>query len=115
MGLNLDKEILRILQKFDFTKDIPKFIVVDTIEDTFSKVECIQLVLLNLLGFDILIYTPTGYKDLETYISPNAFETYTMNEFKYNTRIPRFKLPSTVPEPNNNGGFINKLFKKGRK
>lgn len=115
VGLNLDKEILRILQKFDFTKDIPKFIVVDTIEDTFSKIECIQLVLLNLLGFDILIYTPTGYKDLETYISPNAFETYTMNEFKYNAHIPRFKIPSTVPEPKNNGGFINKLFKKGRK
>lgn len=115
VGLNIEKEILKILQKFDFTKDIPKIIVIDAIEDTFSKVECIQLILFNLLGFDILIYTPTGYKDLETYISPNAFETYSMNEYEYNVRVPRFKIPDTVPEPDNNDGFFSKLFKKGRK
>lgn len=115
VGLNLDREILKILQKFDFTKDIPKIIVIDAIEDTFSKVECIQLVLYNLLGFDLLIYTPTGYKNLETYISENAFETYTMNDYKYNVRVPRFKIPANVPEPKKDSGFINKLFKKGRK
>ena len=115
VGLNIDREILKILQKYDFTKDIPKIIIIDTIEDTFSKVECIQLVLYNLLGFDILVYTPTGYKNLETYISTNAFETFTMNEFMYNVRIPRFKIPDSVPEPKNNDGFFGKLFKKGRK
>ena len=115
VGLNIEKEILKILQKFDYTKDIPKIIVIDSIEDTFKKVECIQLILFNLLGFDILIYTPTGYKDLETYISTNAFETYSMNEFQYNVRVPRFKIPDTVPEPDKNDGFFSKLFKKGRK
>ncbi|MGN0604427.1 MAG: YceG family protein [Oscillospiraceae bacterium] len=115
VGLALDREILRILQKFDFTKDIPKIVLIDAIEDTFSKVECIQLLLFNLLGFDIIVYTPTGYKNLETYISPEAFTTFGMNEFKYNIRIPRFKIPDTIPEPKENGGLFNKLFKKGRK
>lgn len=115
VGMALDREILKILQKFDFTKDIPKIVVIDAIEDTFSKVECIQLVLFNLLGFDIIVCTPTGYKNLETYISPEAFTTFTMNEYKYNIRIPRFKIPDAVPEPKDNGGIFNKLFKKGRK
>ncbi|MGN1305499.1 MAG: YceG family protein [Oscillospiraceae bacterium] len=115
VGLAIEREILKILQKFDFTKDIPKIVVIDTIEDTFSKVECIQLLLFNLLGFDIIVYTPTGYKNLETYISPEAFTTFSMNEFKYNVRIPRFKIPDTIPEPKGNGGLFNKLFKKGRK
>jgi hypothetical protein len=115
VGLSLDKEILKMLQKFDYTGDIPKIIVIDTIEDTFSKVECIQLLLYNLLGFDILVYTPTGYRNLETYLSPNAFETYTMNEFAYNLHIPRFKIPDKVPLPKENSGLFNKLFKKGRK
>lgn len=115
VGLNIDKSMLKTLQKYDYTKDIPKIILIDTIEDTFSKVECIQLVLFNLLGFDILVYTPTGYKNLETYISPSAFETYTMNEYIYNIRIPRFKIPDSVPEPKNSDGFFNKLFRKGRK
>ena len=101
VGLNIDK-------------DIPKIVVIDTIEDTFSKVECIQLLLFNLMGFDIIIYTPTGYKNLETYISPNAFETYTMNEYKYNVRVPRFKIPDSIPKPKEEG-FLSKLFKFGKK
>ncbi len=111
VGLNLDKEILKILQKFDFTKDIPKIVVIDAIEDTFSKIECIQLIMFNLMGFDIAVYTPTGYKNLETYISDNAFEVYSMNEFKYNVRVPRFKIPDSIPEPKEEG-FFSKLFKK---
>jgi hypothetical protein len=98
VGLNLDKEILRILQKFDFTKDVPKFIVTDTIEDTFTKTECIQLIMYNLFGFDILIYTPTGYRNLETFISDTAFEEFTMNEFIYNARIPRLVPPLRIPD-----------------
>lgn len=114
VGLNIDKEILKILQKFDFTKDIPKIVVIDAIEDTFSKVECIQLMLFNLMGFDVIIYTPTGYKNLETYISQDAFETYSMNEFKYNMKIPRFKIPDSIPKPKEEG-FFSKLFKFGKK
>ncbi|MDR0991530.1 MAG: YceG family protein [Ruminococcus sp.] len=111
VGLALDKEILRLLQKFDYTKDIPKIVIIDAIEDTFSKTECIQLVLYNLLGFDILIYTPTGYRNLETFISDTAFELYTFSEFKYNTSVPRFKIPDKIPTKDE-GGFFDRLFRK---
>ena len=114
VGTNLDREVLKLLQKYDFTKAIPKLIVIDVIEDTFSKVECIQLVLYNLLGLDILIYTPTGYRNIETFVSDMAFETHTMNEFEYNVHIPRFKIPDSIPEQGS-GGLFSKLFKKGRK
>lgn len=114
VGTNLDREILKLLQKYDFTKDIPKLIIIDVIEDTFSKIECIQLVLFNLLGFDMLIYTPTGYRNIETFVSDAAFETHTMNEFEYNVHIPKFRIPDSIPEPNGKGLF-GKLFKKGRK
>jgi hypothetical protein len=111
VGLSLDKKILQILQKFDFTKDIPKFIMVDTIEDTFSKVECIQLVLYNLLGFDILVFTPTGYRNLETFIDDSAFESYNQGEYCYKMPVPRFRIPDKIPE-RDNGGFFGKLFKR---
>lgn len=108
-GLGLEKELLKILQSFDFTKRIPKLICIDTVEDTFTLEECIRLVLCNLFGFDILIYTPTGYKNLETFVSGDAFEEHTMNEFMYNMEVPKLKIPSD----DKNSGFFGKLFRKG--
>ncbi|MDR0904261.1 MAG: YceG family protein [Ruminococcus sp.] len=109
VGINLDKNLLHLYQKYDFTKDIPKFIIIDAIEDTFSKVECIQLVLYNLLGFDIIIYTPTGYRNLETFVDDSAFESYIQGEYKYKISIPRFKIPNKIPEPKT--GLFGRLFK----
>ncbi len=115
VGLSLDREILKILQKFDFTKDIPKIIIIDSVESTFTRVECIQLLLYNMLGFDIAVYTPTGYKNLETFLSADAFTTFTMNEFKYNIRPQKLKIPDTIPKPKEKVGLFDRLFKKGRK
>lgn len=108
-GLSLQKELLQLLQRFDFTKQIPKLICIDAVEETFTLEECVRLVLCNLFGFDILIYTPTGYKNLETFVSNQAFEEHTMNEFLYNMEVPKLKIPSD----DKNSGFFGKLFRKG--
>jgi hypothetical protein len=100
-----------MLQKYDYTKYIPKIVIIDAIEPTFTKVECIQLVLLNLLGFDIIVYTPTGYRNLETFIDDSAFESYNQGDFIYNLTVPRFRIPDRIPEPDS-GGFFGKLFKR---
>ncbi len=113
-GLNLDRSVLRLLQKYDFTKDIPKFIVVDAIEEPFSKLECTQLLLFSYLGFDVLIFSPAGYRDIETHVSDDAFETHTFNEFMYNVSVPRFKIPTEPRTKKQKGGLFSKLFKKGR-
>lgn len=116
-GMTIDRNVLRILQKYDFTKDIPKFIIIDNIEDTFSRIECAQILLFSALGFDIIIYTPTGYRDLETFVKDEAFETHQLKTFEYNARIPRFKIPeksSFTPPDKSNEGFFSRLFKKGR-
>ena len=108
-GLNMDKEFMKMLQAFDFTKQLPKLIWIDPVEQTFTLEECVQLVLCNLIGFDILIYTPTGYKNLETFVSADAFEEHTLNEFMYNVEVPKFKIPSETK----NSGFFGRLFRKG--
>ena len=107
-GLSLDKDFLKLLQRFDFTRQIPKLIIIDAVEDTFTEEECIRIVLCNLIGFDVLVYTPTGYKNLETFIKGDAFEEHIMNEFMYNMEVPKFKIPSEE----RNGGFFGKLFGK---
>lgn len=108
-GMNLSKDFLKHIQRFDFTRVIPKLIYIDAVEDTFTLSECIQIVLCNLIGFDVLIYTPTGYKNLETFVKNDAFEEHIMNEFVYNVEVPKFRIPSEEK----NGGLFGKLF--GRK
>ena len=107
-GMNLSKEFSQIIQRFDFTKKIPKLIYIDAIEDTFTLEECIQIVLCNLIGFDVLVYTPSGYKNLETYVKNDAFEEHIMNQFLYATEVPKFKIPSEEKS----SGFFGKLFGK---
>lgn len=105
-GMNLGKDFLQLVQRFDFTKTIPKLIYIDAIEDTFTLSECIQTVMCNLIGFDVLIYTPTGYKNIETFVSNDAFEEHIMNQFIYQTEVPKFKIPSAKK----GGGLFGKLF-----
>lgn len=105
-GMNLGKDFLQLVQTFDFTRTIPKLIYIDAIEDTFSLSECIQTVMCNLIGFDVLIYTPTGYKNIETFVSNDAFEEHIMNQFVYQTEVPRFKIPSAKK----GGGLFGRLF-----
>ncbi len=107
-GMSLSKKFTQMIQRFDFTRTIPKLIYIDAVEDTFLLWECIHLVLCNLIGFDILIYTPTGYKNLETYVSSDEFEEHIMNQFLYDVEVPKFKIPSEEK----NGGFFGKLFGK---
>ncbi|MDE6733164.1 MAG: YceG family protein [Oscillospiraceae bacterium] len=107
-GTCLNKGFTQLIQRFDFTRKIPKLICIDAVEDTFSLWECIQLVLCNLIGFDILVYTPTGYKNIETFVSNDAFEEHIMNQFLYDVEVPKFKIPSE----DKNGGFFGRLFGK---
>ncbi len=108
-GLSMGKEFLQLVQRFDFTRQIPKLIYIDAVEDTFTLEECIRCVLCSLIGFDVLIYTPTGYKNIETFVKNDAFEEHVMNEFLYNLEVPKLKIPSEEK----NSGFFGKLFKKG--
>ncbi len=108
LGMSIPKDLAQIIQRFDFTRTIPKIVYIDTVEDTFTLWECIRLVLCNLIGFDIIIYTPTGYKNIETFVSNDAFEEHIMNQFLYDAEVPKFKIPSEEK----GSGFFGKLFGK---
>ncbi|MGN0665078.1 MAG: YceG family protein [Huintestinicola sp.] len=110
-ALNLDKNILHMLQSYDYTKDIPKIVFVDVIQEPFSKLECTQLLLLSYLGFDIIIFTPSGYRNIETCVSDDAYEIHNCGEFVYSVTAPRLKVPK---EPRKKSAGFKKLFKKGR-
>ena len=110
--INDSGRLLQIIQKFDFTKDIPKIVIVSAGQNTFEAPECILLTLFNLIGFDIIVYTPTGYKNLEAYIRPEAFQEFIHGEFKYDFRPQNLAIPKEIPQEKTS--FFGRIF-KGRK
>lgn len=89
-ALNLEKEVLRMIQKFDFTKKNPKIIYIITGETGLSLEDTIYTTFLNLIGFDILFFVPTGYQCIERYLSKNIIEEHQIGEYLYDLQIPNF-------------------------
>lgn len=86
--LNLPKEILRMIQKFDFTKKNPKIIYISTTEKTISLEDSIVIAFLNLMGFDILFFVPTGYQTVENYFNSIIMEEHQIGEYQYELMVP---------------------------
>ena len=89
-ALNLKKELLRLLQKFDFTKKNPKLIVIHTSEEILSLEDGILFAFLNLLGFDILFFVPTGYQCIERYFAAPFANEQQIGEYLYDLPPPDF-------------------------
>lgn len=109
--MNLDKELLRLLQNFDFTREIPKFLVVDVTETVFTLEECILLAFLNLVGFDVAVFTPTGYRNLEKHLRPDSFDSLTVGTYEFDLTVPDLH---SRPTGGGGGGWLGRLFGSSR-
>lgn len=89
-ALSLDKETLRLIQNFDFTKKNPKRIYLITGETQLSLRDTIEAALLHLIGFDILFFIPTGYRCVERYWNDFQITEYQSGPYQYDLRIPDF-------------------------
>lgn len=105
--LSIPKNIIRQIQAFDFTKKNPKLIYILTDETMLSLEDTILACYLNLIGFDILFYVPTGYQCIERYLNINI-EEHNIGQYIYDTQIP-FKLNNGQPNEQKQSIF-KKLF-----
>lgn len=108
--LNLPKEIVRMIQKFDFTKKNPKLIYINTTETIISLEDSILTAFLNLIGFDVIFFVPTGYQCIEKHFNRKLMEEHQIGEYKYDLQVPDLKklsLNSARPT------WRDKIFKRG--
>ena len=108
-ALNLNKNILRMIQRFDFTKKNPKLIYIITGETVLSLEDSIHAAFLNLVGFDILFFVPTGYQCVEKFFNRNLIEEHQIGEYLYDLQIPDFDTVSS----NNRHSWRDIIFKRG--
>ena len=109
-ALNLNKEILRLVQKFDFTKKNPKMIYIITGERALSLEDTIQAAFLNQVGFDILFFVPTGYQCVEHFFNGNLLEEHQIGEYLYDLEVPDLNRIQPAAARHS---WVDRIFKRG--
>lgn len=109
--LNLPKDIVRLIQKFDFTKKNPKVIMINTGENVISLEDTIITAFLNLVGFDVIYFVPTGYQSVEKYFNKKVFEEHQIGQYVYDLHVPNF---NNIKSNSSQKKWRNKLFKRGK-
>ncbi|MCD3283549.1 hypothetical protein G8V05_15410, partial [Clostridium botulinum C/D] len=101
--------ILELIQKFDYPFEIPKIFIYHNNNNVPSTEDAIILAFLNLMCFDIAIFTPTGYNNIECNISEHFYDIYKLEEVKFNLNIPN--LNSIRKFKDRSTSFWSNLFK----
>ncbi len=107
--LNLSKNMVRILQRFDFTKRNPKLVYIHTSDTLIPLEDSILAAFLNLVGFDIVFFIPTGYQCVENYYNRKVMEEYRIGNYMYDMGIPGFDNASI----NARRSWRDKVFRRG--
>lgn len=108
--LNMNMDVVRLIQKFDFTKTNPKLIYINTTERMITLEDSILIAFLNLVGFDILFFIPTGYQNVEKYFNRMIMEEHQIGEYKYDVKIADSML---VPQGTKRS-FVDVLFGRNK-
>lgn len=111
--LYLPDPILKLIQGFDFTKDNPKIIYINTGQTPITLEDSILTAFLSLCGFDVLFIVPTGYQTVENYFSKNILDEHKVGEYMYDLPLPRLKIPKQK-QSSKNKPIFGGLFRKGK-
>lgn len=103
--LNLPKKIIQLIDSFDFTSDIPKVVFFLEKETSLSPQYGLLIAFLAKIGFDIVIFSPAGMSDLNSFIK---------NERYNNIRLDNINYERTLSDidnvKNKSKGFLGKFF-----
>lgn len=91
-GMQIPASILQLLQKFDYSQDVPKLILYNNeLNGTMTRTDAALLLLLNQFGIDIVLYNPPGHNDLENFIDEGVYDVHWLEDVVFELE---FKEPS---------------------
>jgi hypothetical protein len=107
--LKIDKNILQLIQQYDYPSKVPKLLIYDNNESIFSDEDSIMLCFLNLFGLDITILTPTGYNNIEGKINDKFYDIHRLEQVNFNLPLPNFKDEKKYTHEKGKG-FLSNIF-----
>lgn len=105
-GMQIPISIIRLLEKFDYSQEVPKLILYNNeLNGSFTRSDAALLLLLNAFGIDIVLYNPAGHNDIENFIDEYSYDTHWLEDVVFEQE---FKEPSFVKRIIRQGLFKNK-------
>lgn len=109
--INMSEYVMRLIQKFDFTKKNPKLLIINPGEKPFSFEDAIFVAYMHFVGFDIAMFVPTGYQVIERNFSKPVFVEYQIGEYLYDLTVPQMDRDDKKEQRES---IFNRIFKRGR-
>ena len=81
--LYLNDKIVRMIDNFDFANDIPKIILFLENENQITNDTMMILAFLHQIGFDIVIFDPSGANSIDSLIHSNIYSNIRLDFMKY--------------------------------
>ena len=103
--LHLHKNIIRFIDNFDYPNQVPKLVFFLEREDIIRDEMLYIAGFLSKVGFDIVIFDPSGMFNLGTVLNDAMVNTVRLDKVNY-TRV----YDDVLKSPTNKVGFIKKLF-----
>lgn len=93
-GMQIPPNILKLLQKFDYSQAVPKLILFNNeLNGTLTRTDAALLLLLNQFGIDIILYNPPGHNDIENFVDEELFDIHWLEDVVFDLE---FREPSIV-------------------
>ncbi|MGL4453053.1 MAG: YceG family protein [Sarcina sp.] len=101
--LKMNEQIVRLIDNFDFTANIPKITIFLNNEDTISDNMLMLLGYLHVVGLDIVIFNPSGLLNITKVLNNSIVNISRLEEMSYNTN---YRNIGTAKQ-----GFLSRIFK----
>ena len=103
-AMQLPEIIIRLLQKFDYSQEVPKVILFNNeLNGTMTRSDVALLLFLNQFGFDIIAYNPPGHNDIEPFLVEGQFDSHWLEDVVFDLE---YKEPSSLKK-----FFLNGILK----
>jgi len=106
--LTMDDSLIKLIEVFDYPQEIPKVIIYDNKKETFTENDAISLAYFNLIGLDVVIFTPTNYKTIEQQIKPSLLDIHQLPFVKYDLALPSLNCISGILP--HKSGLLSRFF-----
>ena len=82
-------KIIRIIDNFDFTGNVPKLVVYLNNEDEICELMTMLLGYLNNIGIDIVIFNPSGLFNINNIIKNTIVKVMRLEQMNYTSNYGR--------------------------